>query len=147
MAFWQSHMCWLATTAPPPHLQCKALTRASLPSTYWVTLNFQALHYLWDHLLALKFDQNWPGIFKSNCRATNTWADWCHEQKKSYSRIFTFLLHYTTYFWHYLLPEENKPCIFTCSAFCYFSMQLSYRNTDIVIFSSKVKEETCRIVS
>lgn len=50
MAFWQSHMCWLATTAPPHHLQCKALTRASLPSTYWETLNFQALHYLCDHL-------------------------------------------------------------------------------------------------
>lgn len=92
----------------------------------------------------------WPKLardLKSNCRATNRWADWCHEQKKSYSRILTFSLHYITCFWHYLLPEENEPCIFTCATFCYFSMQLSYINADIVIFSSKVKEETCRTIS
>lgn len=43
-------------TSPP----WEALTRASLPPTCWVDLNFQALHYLWDLLPALKFDQNWP---------------------------------------------------------------------------------------
>lgn len=63
--FWQSRMCWLATRAPPSHLQREALTEASLPSTCWVALNFQALHYLWDCLPALKFDQYWPGISRA----------------------------------------------------------------------------------
>lgn len=90
MFFWQSLMCWLATTAPSFHLQCKALTGASLPSTCWVALNFQALHYLW--LIPSSWLEIWPKLardLKSNCRATNRWADWCHEQKKSDSRIFT----------------------------------------------------------
>lgn len=143
--FWKFQMCWLATTASPSPVQCKALTTVSLPPTKWLWIS---RHFIISGTFScLEIWLKLARDIKRNSRATNRWADWCHEQKKSDFKIFTSSLHYITCFWNCLFPEENEPCIFTCTAFCYFSMQLSYRNEDTVIFSSKVKEETCRTIS
>lgn len=132
----QSFLSCLATSFPPAHLQQEALIRVCLPPSYWHAPRCQAPSM---SFAVFVFGQNWPMSSRVTAeKLTDGQTDGVH--KKTYSRYYFFFFyfftsrHYITPFLPCLLPEEHRPCIFSCTALRSFHIQLLHKPHSITFF-------------